>query len=873
AAIDDPDHFSTEGSGAVLRGLPQTRSSFNGRDTFSANSNRGLTFQDVPPELMGAVKIFKNQTADMIEGGISGTIDLVTRKPLDASERQLGFSAQMNYGDMADEWTPSYNGLYSDVWDTENGKLGILLSYANSELDFRSDGVEAGIHNLVTDAAGAGQDRYIPINAGMRTTFTERDREGFAASLQYANDNNGTTALFEYVRSDSRRNWIEHAFFSDDNGGSVAAGAEYDDVRFISGTIENLGSGLGPQTRRQDTEILVEDFSLNLGFQPTDRLSLTADVQFVDAKTTNTDVSVFAGIVPQGGAGINVDMDLGRSIPFVAFHAPTGSAQSDEEFFNDPANYYWRAAMDHLEDSEGDELAFRLDADYELDDAGFARSIEAGVRFAERDQTTRWSTFNWGNLSESWAGGFALFDGTRNGETYGSTAASPFSFDDFHLGDAGGIGGSASATALFADASIVSNYSSFLDGVSPFPFNPLGSRGGLVGGTPYTAPEINKTNEQNTAAYVKLNFGTESPRMDGNIGLRWVEVETSVAGGTQFPVLNANTAAFASPEELAFNDGTQLTEDASSSESHLLPSLNMKFEVTDDVIARFGYSKAIAFPDLGALRYNYNISVRTEDDINGNPDIIGYRQDSGNPFLKPMEADNYDLSFEWYFDEGNYLSAGIFYKSMKNFFATDAIPTEVTNPTTGQSQIVEINQPINIGNASLRGFELSYQQFFDDLPGAWSGLGMQFNFTYLSESGVPQQNVRPVQASGSLGDRTTVPFTGLPLQGLSERSYNLVGIFQNDLVEARLAYNWRDDYLLTIRQVNLGLPVFADARGQLDGSAFFNINDNWQIGVQATNLLQDDLPTSMQVNQAGDRVFRSTFVFDTRYSVVARGKF
>ena len=90
AAIDDPDHFSTEGSGAVLRGLPQTRSSFNGRDTFSANSNRGLTYQDVPPELMGAVRVVKNQTADMIEGGISGTIDLVTRKPFDTNERVLG---------------------------------------------------------------------------------------------------------------------------------------------------------------------------------------------------------------------------------------------------------------------------------------------------------------------------------------------------------------------------------------------------------------------------------------------------------------------------------------------------------------------------------------------------------------------------------------------------------------------------------------------------------------------------------------------------------------------------------------------------------------------------------------------------------------
>ncbi len=873
AAIDDPDHFSTEGSGATLRGLPQTRSSFNGRDTFSANSNRGLTFQDVPPELMGAVRIFKNQTADMIEGGISGTIDLVTRKPFDSDERVLAFAAQANYGDIAEETTPGFNGIYSEQFDTNNGKFGVLLSYANTDLDFRSDGVEAGLHNLVPDAAGPGQDRYVPINAGMRSTVTEREREGIAASLQYANNDGGFSTLFEYVRSDSRRNWLEHAFFSDDNGGTLAPGGVFDDVSLISGTIENIASGLGPQTRRQDTEILVEDFSLNVQFNPTARLGISADVQYIDAATTAADMSVFGGLIPQGGSGISADVNLRGSVPDVAFNAPPGSTQSNEEYFNDPENFFWRAAMDHLEDSEGDSLAFRLDADYELDDAGWARSIEVGVRFAERDQTTRWSTFNWGNLSESWNGGFALFDGVPNDNNAGSSAASAFSFDDFHGGNAGGIGGAPSGAALFPDAALVANYDAFLTGTASFPRTALADRGTAIDGSPYTAPEINKTNEESTAAYVKLNFGADNPRIEGNIGLRWVEIDTSVAGGITFPTLTPEAAQFASPEELAFANGFASTEDSSSSESTILPSLNLKVEMVDDLILRFGYSQAIAFPDLGALRFNFNISAVTQSDANMNPDVTGFRQDSGNPFLKPMEADNYDLSLEWYFNDSGYLSAGIFYKDMENFFSTDTIPTNVTNPSTGQSQVVSINQPINVGDATLQGLELSYQQFFDGLPGAWSGLGMQFNYTYLEENGVPQQNVRPVEADPNSPARTTVPFEDLPLQGLSEHSYNIVGIYQNDWIDSRLAYNWRDDYLLTIRQVNLGLPVFADSRGQLDGSAFFRLNDSWQIGVQGTNLLKDETVTSMQVNQAGDRVFRSSFVFDRRFAFVVRAQF
>lgn len=79
AAANDPDHFGVEGSGAVIRGMTATRSEFNGRDSFTANSGRGLSFQDVPPELMGSVQVYKNQSADLIEGGIGGTVSLHTR--------------------------------------------------------------------------------------------------------------------------------------------------------------------------------------------------------------------------------------------------------------------------------------------------------------------------------------------------------------------------------------------------------------------------------------------------------------------------------------------------------------------------------------------------------------------------------------------------------------------------------------------------------------------------------------------------------------------------------------------------------------------------------------------------------------------------
>ena len=869
AASNDPDHFSTEGSGVTLRGLPNTRSEFNGRDTFSANNGRGLSFQDVSPELLGSVEIFKNQTADMVEGGISGTINLNTRKPFDSEERVLNFSAQANYGDLEEEVTPSFSGLYSDRWEIESGEIGVLVSYANSDLDFRSDGVQFGFHRF-DSATGL----YTPLNAGIRTTSTEREREGTSLGLQYENTEKTFNLTAEYIRSDSGTTWLEHAFFSDDAGGSPAANAVYDSNGvFRSGTIEGIAGGLGPQTRRQDANLLTQDFSLKLGFQVNDRLAIDADFQYVDSETDVLDLSVFGGIV---GGGLSVDLVQNGGQPTINFVAPNGQGP---EFFNDPNNYFWRAAMDHIEESEGDETALRLDFDYDLE-SDFFKSVEGGVRWSERDQTTRWSNYNWGNLSETWTGnGLATFAGSTTASGFSNNQTGVFSFGDFFNGNTQGLPG---GTGVFGLPSTISDYQTFRNNFDvPGVFR--GSSFGREGDpdSPYIAAEINSTTETNTAAYVRLNFERDGERrIAGNVGLRYVNLDTDVQGGIVFPNILASSGGLNvfTPDQVAFANGFSSSEAAQSSFDTILPSLNIKYEISEDMIIRFGASRALAFPDLGNLRYNYNITANV-DTNDGVASIQSFRQISGNPFLEPLESTNLDLSWEYYFGDSNYVAAGVFHKDMKNFFSTTTTTLPVTNPSTGITQNVDVSQPFNVGSAELSGFEFSYQQFFDELPGAWSGLGVQINYTYLDPSNVPQQNLRPDQfGAQSDADRASVPYDNLPLQGLSENQFNLVGLYQNDKWEGRLAYNWRDDYLLTIREVNssnVGFDVttFADARGQLDGSLFYRVNDSWQVGVQGTNLLQDEVVTSSQVDQSGTRVFRHSYIYDRRFTFVVRGNF
>ena len=161
----DPDRFSVEGTGVIVRGLPFVRSELNGRDIFSATGGRVLSFNDVSPELLGRVEVFKNTTADMVDGGVAGTVNLVTRKPLDTNGLKVAGTIGTTYGDLREEWTPEFSGLVSNTWDTGAGTFGLQLGYAYSELKSRTD---ASGHRPLLSFGYNGGRRMSPCSDGRR---------------------------------------------------------------------------------------------------------------------------------------------------------------------------------------------------------------------------------------------------------------------------------------------------------------------------------------------------------------------------------------------------------------------------------------------------------------------------------------------------------------------------------------------------------------------------------------------------------------------------------------------------------------------------------------------------------------------------------
>lgn len=341
AAADDPDHFGVEGSGAVIRGMSQTRSEFNGRDSFSANSGRGLSFQDVPPELMSSVRVYKNQSADMIEGGIGGTVSLHTRTPFESDDELIGVSLDVTYNDLSESIEPSLSALYSNNWQTDIGKVGFLANVASSRVQSRSDSLQSEVVLPRTDLI-EGETVWAPNGGNIGSKLDERERFGLSLAGQWESIDRTTLVTAQFMRSDASLAWTENTIsyqtnmFADD--GSLRKesfpldgyeGYNYNDSgMFTSGYITHVAAGgwrsngedqnrapIGADwggdstkkymkefgnihqttSRLKQQDTVIDDWALNVKYRPNDSWSHEFDIQLIEAETKDDDVTLFLG--------------------------------------------------------------------------------------------------------------------------------------------------------------------------------------------------------------------------------------------------------------------------------------------------------------------------------------------------------------------------------------------------------------------------------------------------------------------------------------------------------------------------------------------------------------------------------------------------
>ncbi len=966
AAGVDPDHFSAEGSGVVVRGLTYVRSEFNGRDAFTANNGRALSFADVPSELLGGVDVFKSLPADHIEGGIAGTVDLKTRKPFDSKKDFINASVEMNYSDFAGRSAPTGALVASKRFDTGIGEIGLLASVNYSQLRSRADRIAIshfkprGLNAAGQLASGAdpiAKYGLLPSGAVEGSQDFNRERRGASAALQWRSNDQSVEATFQFLRSDAREAWTEHTIEIttdnvDNNGGAFnAPGTQFafdGSGVFTSGVITgntgwrqdqppaggaSWGSGTGRtpafglqsnNVRRDHLERNVtNDFSGNLKWKVTEKLTANFDFQHVTSKVKVDDNTLWASTYQDARITNN-----GNNLPTIAFippnncnpNCPGGSSTisyytGTHQSFADPFNSFYRASMDHTERSDGNSNAARADLKYDFDDDSFLDSVKLGYRFAERKQTARFSTYNWGVLSEQWGGtnGPVWLD---NPATQGTSEL--YTFNNFFGGavpePTGGVG------RLFYKRNTITDYAGYsADALraaaawgSGGTWVPLAARPGAIAGTPFLPGEINRASERNNAAYVMANFGHDlggEKRISGNVGLRYTKTDRNSFGGA-FVASNTNNfvarqascgvpvpagqtrdlfCSFAPDVQaalIASNNGgaaAYVPSVAKFSYDFWLPSVNLKLETGGGLQFRAAYFKGVAPPDFGVTR-NYrkidNIQVNANPADPTKPFLAG-SVTAGNPFLLPTSSDNFDLTSEYYFGSGGQLTASLFYKRIKNVVIGDQFSSVI--PVGSTTANINGYQPVNSKDTGkVKGFELSYQQNYDFLPGMLGGLGLQANYTYVSSSGVKQSTLSSTDPNVAAGNISNIPGEGFPLQGLSKHTFNVVPYFEKGPVSLRAAYSWRSQYLLTLRDVITPFdPIFQRPYGQLDASATLTVNEHFKIGIEGVNLLNSIVETTAAVydRPASDPkknillVPRQWYKTDRRYTISAHISF
>jgi iron complex outermembrane recepter protein len=260
-------------------------------------------------------------------------------------------------------------------------------------------------------------------------------------------------------------------------------------------------------------------------------------------------------------------------------------------------------------------------------------------------------------------------------------------------------------------------------------------------------------------------------------------------------------------------------------------------------------------------------------------EIVGinpsYSADSQNPFLEPTTADQVDFTLENYFADVGSFSLALFYKRFNNYIQYGSYNREVM--LNGVTNTVEVTGPIQGDGAKMRGYEIAFQRYFDNLPAPFDGLGMQANYTYVQNTGIKNQNTTIVSNDGSGGTQgggitqsESIQTDGL--EGLSENAFNLIGMYEKGPWAARVAYSWRSEYLVTALDCCVALPVWQDAAGFLDASLRFRINDNLELNVQGSNLLNTKTVLLQQVDNDGTLKDYSWFQNDRRIQFGVRFK-
>jgi iron complex outermembrane receptor protein len=554
-----------EGSTVTVRGLNQVETLLNGRETFSAAGTRGLNFEFIPAELLSHIDIYKTQSADLLEGGIGGTIDVHTRRPFDFDRLTANAAVLGNYGDLAQELKPQLSALVSDRRQIGSGEVGALFSVSSQERALQEDYISAGAptcYGLVL--AGVCTTQTIGPNGFYNPQFTaKRQRTGLDGVLQWRAGNNLEIAFdASYVKFATPQ--LDYGTFPLPNSALTrSATTLYPGTDLIQSTtyLDQPLRTLSINRRQRDThqQLAIAARWHTAGF------TVKLDISHLDT-AEQLDYR---------------ELDLVATLPTFTIDtsgSPPAARYSGVDLSN-IANYNFAGLTDSVNSWNGRETAYQLDVSHEMNWRPITR-LAVGARYAD------------------------LADGLTpvryfNGLANGPAAKHPELIQANPLGSA--FRGSGATT--------ISNYLA----VNPSLLQNLDAIIGALGLTTYPTVQtqgIYAITEQDSAAYLQVDFATNTAiSLDGNIGLRLVHT-TDLLTGTE--TINGPSTVL---------QPIQVTNEY----TNLLPSFNSRAHLTDDLLLRFSAYRSLTRPEFVNLNPGSTLVPANLTGSQGNPQLAPFR--------------------------------------------------------------------------------------------------------------------------------------------------------------------------------------------------------------------------------------------------------
>ena len=871
------DRDNGEGSKVTVRGFGPDYNmvTLNGR-TMPASSlpggggvsnSRAFEFSNLASDAVKSVSVYKTGRANTATGGIGAVINIVTGKPLDnpGTHVSVGAKALIDTSNrVGNDVTPELSGLFS--WTDDEEKFGASLSVNSQKRDSSTSGAfvnewrtslydgtipQAASDIELINEPEIGQVYSMPSDLRYFISDQERERTNAQLTLQFRPIQALTATLdYTYSKQDTFQSRAEQSIWMDVYKTSLGFDDEISTtpVDFNEERRDQAPRDLGLALQELNQVNENDSIGLNIQYDVNDYFTLTFDGHSSSAES--------APDAPYGSwvnTGLGANVVAGQSVDYSKEY-PTMHVNFDDCDARRGLNCngildqddVGTSILDMRSSSQKTDIdEFRVIGAYQFEEGSIEFGIESRSMESHSIQSlTRHTMGNWGieNPGELPDNYLTPIDFTSEINDFDKSGA----FNQ-------GFTGSASQVGEWAA------------GEYGFDFIANG------------AAATNRTiKEDITAAFFQLDLAGELGGRPYNIsaGLRFESTDITSSANVALP----NAIAWEGNQDfnVRFGEGMQ-DFSAKADYDHLLPSFDFDIEVMDNVVTRFSFSKTIARP-------TYDQLSAAAADVSGPsaPTTLPGAQlgtaSSGNPGLVPLESDNIDLSAEWYFDETSYVSIGYYEKRVSNFAGRQPVVENVyglRDATAGpraqaamlalaelgeeltdsnlfamvaatENNVDYFSMPaeqfevdydvmpnnddplmdftvtkfVNNKEAKINGFEIAVQHFFGE-----TGFGIQANYTTVSGDVGFDNNADPT-------------VTQFALVGLSDTA-NLVLMYEKDNFQARLAYNWRDDFLNSqARYINE--PAYTEEYAQIDFNVAYQVNENMSVFIEGINITGED---------------------------------